>query len=188
MTRASLSFLLLTAIACNKTATAQPTDPATTDSATTDTAAPAGGLLAAGAPAPALKKTAHNGEAIDLAALGKPTIVYFYPKDDTPGCTAEACAFRDAWDKYTAAGVGVIGVSSDSDASHRAFAEKYTFAFPLVADEDHAWATAFGVPMQGGMTARVSFLVGKDGTIAKVYPDVDPGLHSDEVLRDAAAL
>ncbi len=145
-------------------------------------------MLQAGAQAPALKTTAHNGAVIDLSTLSQPTVVYFYPKDDTPGCTAEACAFRDAWDRYTAAQVGVVGVSSDSDASHREFATKHGFTFPLVADEDHTWAKAFGVPMRGKMTARVSFLIGTDGTIAKVYPAVDPGVHSDEVLADALAL
>jgi thioredoxin-dependent peroxiredoxin len=173
--------VLLAVAACAPT-------PATTSPAPTTSASAEPALLTVGAPAPALTATAHDGTSLDLRALGRPTVVYFYPKDDTPGCTAEACAFRDAWDKYTAAKVGVIGVSSDDDASHRAFAEKHRFTFPLVADVDHAWATAFGVPMRGGMTARVSFLIGADGTVAKVYPEVDPGIHSDEVLRDAAAL
>jgi peroxiredoxin Q/BCP len=158
--------------------------------AQTDTKAPGrrGDLLAVGDEVPALVTTAHDGSTVDLRKLAQPTVVYFYPRDDTPGCTKEACAFRDAWDKYTAASIGVVGVSSDDDESHRAFATKYKFVFPLIADRDHAWAHAFGVPMRLGMTARVSFLVGKDGKIAKVYPDVDPAVHSDEVLKDAAGL
>ncbi len=165
------------------------TKPAGPDSSTpTGQPAKRDGLVAVGEPAPPLHTTAHDGSTVDLATLTQPTVVYFYPKDDTPGCTKEACAFRDAWDEFTAASVGVIGVSSDTDESHRKFAEKYKFVFPLVADRDHAWAHAFGVPMRMGMTMRVSFLIGKDGKIAKVYPDVDPAIHSDEVLRDAAAL
>lgn len=181
-----LPLVMSVLVACAK--------PAAPDQSSTPTgetgAAPAkrDGLLAVGDEVPALTTKAHDGSTIDLRNLGRPTIVYFYPKDDTPGCTKEACAFRDAWDKFTAASVGVVGVSSDDDASHRAFAEKYKFVFPLVADEQHAWAHAFGVRLRMGMTERVSFLVGKDGKIAKVYPDVDPAIHSDEVLKDAAAL
>ncbi|MBC8071534.1 MAG: peroxiredoxin [Deltaproteobacteria bacterium] len=175
------AVLVLTVLACTK--------PANADSSTpSEGPAKPQEMLTAGAPVPALKTTAHNGTVVDLASMGQPTVVYFYPKDDTPGCTKEACAFRDAWDKYTAASVGVVGVSSDDDESHRKFAEKHKFVFPLIADRDHAWAHAFGVPMRLGMTMRVSFLIGKDGKIAKVYPDVDPAIHSDEVLRDAAAL
>jgi thioredoxin-dependent peroxiredoxin len=178
--------LVLTVLACTKPASADSAAPGDDDAAAAKPAKKHD-MLAVGAPVPALQTTAHNGTAIDLAAITQPTVVYFYPKDDTPGCTKEACAFRDAWDKYTAASVGVIGVSSDTDESHRKFAEKHEFVVPLVADRDHAWAHAFGVPMRLGMTMRVSFLV-KDGKIAKVYPDVDPAIHSDEVLRDAAAL
>ncbi|MEM6289788.1 MAG: peroxiredoxin [Myxococcota bacterium] len=145
--------------------------------------------LAPGASAPSVSATAHDGTTVDLMSLGgQPTLVYFYPKDGTPGCTAEACAFRDVWTKYEAAGILVVGVSSDSDASHREFAEEHALPFPLIADEDGRWAEAFGVGAKLGMTNRDSFLIGPDGTIAKVYPGVDPGVHADEVLRDAAAL
>lgn len=141
-----------------------------------------------GAQAPALVATAHDGTVVDLSNLGKPTVVYFYPKDGTPGCTKEACAFRDVWAKYEAAGVMVIGVSADSNASHAAFAAEHALPFPLVADEDGTWAKAFGVGTKLGMPDRESFLIGPDGTIAKVYPGVDPGVHADEVLRDSATL
>lgn len=145
--------------------------------------------LAVGAPVPALRQVAHDGTEIDLHALGgKPALVYFYPKDGTSGCTKEACAFRDVWTRYEEAGVLVIGVSSDSDSSHREFAEEHGLPFPLIADEAHAWASAFGVDTTLGMTSRDSFLIGPDGTLAKVYRGVDPGVHADEVLADAKAL
>jgi peroxiredoxin Q/BCP len=146
------------------------------------------GLLEVGSPAPDLSATAHDGTAIALRSLGKPAVVYFYPKDDTPGCTTEACAFRDIWTEYEAAGVMVIGVSTDDDASHRAFAEKHELTFPLIADTDEAWAKAFGVKVSGGYAERVSFLIDGAGKVAKVYPGVDPGVHAREVLDDAAKL
>jgi len=112
-------------------------------------------------------------------------LVYFYPKDSTPGCTKEACAFRDAWNRFEEAGVLVVGVSTDSADSHRAFAKEHALPFPLVADTDLAWAKAFGVPTIMGVTRRVSVLL-HDGRVTKVYPDVDPGVHATEVLTDAA--
>lgn len=145
--------------------------------------------LAVGAPAPALSQVAHDGTSIDLRALdGGMALVYFYPKDGTPGCTTEACAIRDVWARFEDAGILVIGVSSDSDESHREFAQEHGLPFPLVADEEHRWTEAFGVDTTLGMPSRDSFLIGPDGTIAKVYRGVDPGVHADEVLRDAAAL
>lgn len=145
--------------------------------------------LPAGSKVPALSSVAHDGTAIDLANLGgQPTVIYFYPKDGTPGCTKEACAFRDVWQRYEDANVGVVGVSADSPASHQAFAKEHELPFPLVSDEDGAWAKAFGVDTTMGMAHRDSFLIGKDGTIAKVYAGVDPGVHADEVLADAAKL
>ena len=142
--------------------------------------------LKPGDPAPALVATASNGTKIDLAAMkGKIVVVYFYPKDDTPGCTAEACAFRDAWSKLEAANVFVIGVSEDDDASHRAFSEKFKLTFPLVADTDGSIARRFGVPLDQGYAARQSFLIDVDGTIKKVYPKVSPAAHADEIIADA---
>ncbi len=151
-------------------------------------AAESSGLLSVGSQAPALKAAAHDGSTVDLGALSGPTVVYFYPKDNTPGCTKEACAFRDAWDRYKAAGVMVVGVSADSLDSHRAFAEQYTLPFPLVSDADFTWAKAFGVPTNGQWHKRVSVLLSADGKVAQVYPGVDPGVHADEVLADAAKL
>ena len=146
------------------------------------------GLLAVGADAPALQATAHDGTTIDLRKLGKPAVIYFYPADDTPGCTAEACAFRDIWSDYEAAGVLVIGVSTQDLESKRAFAEKHELPFPLVADTDEQWAKSFGVEVRGGYAERVSFLLDSTGKIAKVYPGVDPGVHAAEVLQDVSGL
>jgi peroxiredoxin Q/BCP len=146
------------------------------------------GLLAVGAMAPDLSATAHDGTAVALRSLGKPAIVYFYPKDGTPGCTEEACAFRDIWSEYEQAGVLVIGVSTDDDASHREFASKHELTFPLIADTDKTWARSFGVGLKAGYAERVSFLLDATGKIAEVYPGVDPGVHAREVLDDAAKL
>jgi peroxiredoxin Q/BCP len=146
------------------------------------------GLLEVGSPAPDLRATAHDGTAIALRELGKPAVVYFYPADDTPGCTTEACAFRDIWTEYQAAGVLVIGVSTQDLDSKHAFADEHQLPFPLIADTDEGWAKAFGVSVTGGYAKRVSFLLDASGTIAKVYPGVDPGVHAREVLDDAKAL
>jgi peroxiredoxin Q/BCP len=145
-------------------------------------------LLAAGAEVPALETMAHDGTIIQLHKLGKPAVVYFYPADDTPGCTAEACAFRDVWTQYETADVLVIGVSTQDLESKRAFAEKHELPFPLVADTDESWAKSFGVTVRGGYASRVSFLLDRSGKIAKVYPDVDPGVHAQEILADASGL
>lgn len=146
------------------------------------------GLLEVGALAPDLSATAHDGTAISLRALGKPAVVYFYPKDGTPGCTKEACAFRDIWTEFEKAGVLVIGVSTDDDASHREFAAEHELTFPLIADTQKTWADAFGVSVKAGFTERVSFLLDANGKLANVYPGVDPGVHAREVLDDAAKL
>ena len=146
-------------------------------------------LLAPGATAPDVVGEAANGDAVHLSAqTGKPAVVYFYPKDDTPGCTKEACAFRDAFDAYVKAGVTIFGVSGDDAASHRAFRAKHALPFPLVADVDGAVQRAYGVRSRMGMPARVTFIVGRDGKIARVFPDVDPGVHAGEVLAAIAAL
>ena len=147
------------------------------------------GLLPVGAPAPALTGTDQHGKPRSLVAeRGHAVIVYFYPKDGTPGCTREACAFRDAWDRYKDAGVAIFGVSTDSEKAHAEFADEQKIPFPLLADIELRWAKAFGVRTTLGMASRVSFLIAPDGKVAKVYRDVDPGVHADEVLRDARAL
>ena len=147
-------------------------------------------LLAVGAVAPEVAGADAKGTTFKLSAQkGKFAIVYFYPKDDTPGCTKEACAFRDAFDKFVAAGVTIFGVSRDPEPSHKAFQQKYTLPFPLVADTAGAVQKAYHVPSTiWGGSKRVSFLVGPDGKIARVFPDVDPGVHAKELLGIIATL
>jgi peroxiredoxin Q/BCP len=147
------------------------------------------GMLKAGAAPPDLSAVDQQGKTHRLSEeRGHAVIVYFYPKDNTPGCTKEACAFRDTWERYQKAGVQVFGVSADDQKSHEAFAKEQRLPFPILADPQETWIKAFGVSTKLGMASRVSFLVDKNGKIAKVYPDVDPGIHADEVLKDAAAL
>jgi thioredoxin-dependent peroxiredoxin len=119
---------------------------------------------------------------------GSQVVVYFYPKDETPGCTKEACAFRDAFAKYTERGIRIVGISQDSEESHKLFREKHNLPFLLVADKDGKITQAYGVGSTFGMSARVTFLIGKDGKIARSWKNVDPGVHASEVLEAAAQL
>jgi thioredoxin-dependent peroxiredoxin len=121
-------------------------------------------------------------------AIGRPAVVYFYPKDETPGCTKEACAFRDVWAKYQTAGVSVYGVSRDDQTSHARFASHHDLPFPLIADPQGDWGQAFGVRDFAGKYARTSFLLDSGGKVARVYPDEDPGVHARQLLADAAAV
>jgi peroxiredoxin Q/BCP len=147
------------------------------------------GLLAIGAAAPDLTGVAREGKPVSLSSVrGHPAVVYFYPKDETPGCTREACAFRDAFDQYAARQVTIFGVSQDSAESHRAFSEHQKLPFPLVADEDGSAARAYGVPSHFGFTSRMTFLIDATGHVARVWPDVDPGVHASEVLAAIAGL
>ncbi len=146
-------------------------------------AAPA---LTEGAKAPEITLALHDGTSVALSSLrGKSVLVYFYPKDDTPGCTVEAQGLRDGWADIQAAGLVVYGVSTQDAASHKAFIDKYDLPFPLVVDPDGAVAKAFGVPLRGGMAARQSFLIGADGTIQKIWPAVSPQDHAAEVIAAA---
>ena len=119
---------------------------------------------------------------------GRKTVLYFYPKDDTPGCTKEACAFRDRMEDYRGAGIQVYGVSLDSPASHRRFREKHNLNFPLLTDENGRASEALGVLGDRGYAERVTFLLDHDGKVARVYPEVSPETHADEILEDAASL
>lgn len=120
---------------------------------------------------------------------GLKTVLYFYPKDDTPGCTAEACSFRDRMDDYRQADIQVYGVSLDSPESHREFREKHHLNFPLLTDQGGRASEALGVLREDRSKAnRVTFLLDPDGKIARVYPEVSPETHADEILEDAAAI
>jgi thioredoxin-dependent peroxiredoxin len=144
---------------------------------------PEGGLVTEGSMAPAIETTAHNGERVSLVAMrGKPVVLYFYPKDDTPGCTKEACSIRDAWHRFQAAGAVVLGVSTDDSKSHVAFAEKYHLPFLLLPDTDKKIAAAYGVPIRLGTAKRTTFVIDREGRIAKVFPEVNPAGHADEIL------
>ncbi len=147
------------------------------------------GLLQVGADTPRLSGVDQHGRTHRLVETrGAFTLVYFYPKDQTPGCTKEACAFRNVWKKYEAAGVKIFGVSNGSVKSHKKFSDKHNLPFPLIADDDKVWGSAFGVGSFLGMYKRVSFLIDKQGKIAKVYKEVDPGLHATQVLEDVQKL
>jgi peroxiredoxin Q/BCP len=139
---------------------------------------------------PDVEFVTEDGERIPARDLGgHKTVLYFYPKDDTPGCTKEACAFRDRMGDYEQANIQVYGVSLDSPESHRRFREKYILNFPLLTDEGGRAAEALGVLREGGERAnRVTFLLDPDGKVAKVYPEVSPETHADEILEDAASL
>ena len=126
---------------------------------------------------------------------GKIVLLYFYPKDDTPGCTVEACTIRDSWSKFKKAGIVVLGMSVDTVAKHKKFAEKYTLPFTLLADVEKEVVNAYGVWAKKKFMGREymgikrwSFLIGTDGKIAKIYEDVKPADHADEVLADAKAM
>ena len=170
-------FVATTSLGCSK-------ESSTTAVTAAPSAAPSG-EIAEGKPAPQVKAKAHDGTDIDLAALkGKPVVLYFYPKDETPGCTKEACAFRDAWSDLAKTNVVLVGISTDSLDSHKQFAEHHKLPFHLVSDADGAIAKAYGVPNKAGFLGRQTFVIGADGNLKKIYRSVDVSKHAAEVLAD----
>lgn len=146
-------------------------------------------LLPPGAVAPHVEAADQSGTTRTLAEYrGRPVVIFFYPRDGTPGCTKEACTFRDAWPRYQQAGVAIVGISTDGVQAHARFADEHKLPFALLADTDAAIARAYGVDVTFGLTKRVSFLIDAEGRIARVFPNVDPGVHATEVLEAAAAL
>jgi thioredoxin-dependent peroxiredoxin len=149
-----------------------------------------------GVPAPDFSLLDENAKTRKLSEFrGQPVVLYFYPKDDTPGCTTEACNFRDNYDDYTKAGVLILGVSPDDPASHAKFKQKYSLPFPLLADDGHKVCDLYGVwgpkkfmgrEYEGVL--RTTFLVDKAGQIARVFEDVKPAEHSAEVLSALKSL
>ncbi len=138
---------------------------------------------------PDLRFTTESGEHIGTGGLtGQKTVLYFYPRDDTPGCTKEACAFRDRMDEYARADIQVYGVSLDSPESHREFRKKYGLNFPLLTDEEGRASEALGVLGDRGKARRVTFLLDPEARVSKVYPEVSPETHADEILEDAASI
>jgi len=142
--------------------------------------------------APDFTLTDQDGAPHTLSALrGMWVLVYFYPKDDTPGCTKEACTIRDNYPAFKKLGIVVLGISTDSEVSHQKFAEKYNLPFTLLADPKKEVVKKYGVfgekKLMGKTfsgVSRTSFLVAPDGTIAKIYQKVKPERHADEVLED----
>lgn len=172
---AGLVAAALPSLACSR----DKSSPATASSATPVATVP----LAAGAPAPDVTFALQTGEHLALSSLrGKPVVVYFYPKDDTPGCTLEAQEIRDLYQDLKRSGAVVIGVSTDPADSHRAFAEKHQLPFLLASDETGTLAHAFGVPLKNGRATRVSFVIGADGRIKRSFPQVTPKGHAAELL------
>ena len=151
----------------------------------------AAGPLKAGDKAPLVQGKDQSGKDWKLADdLGKKSVLlYFYPKDDTAGCTKQACGFRDSMTELESNDVKVVGVSFDNTESHQKFIEKYSLNFPLIADTDGKIAQAFGVKMKDrNMARRVSFLIGKDGKIAHVTDSGNAELHVTEMKKAAADL
>jgi len=148
-------------------------------------------MLKEGTTAPAFKTTDQSGETVSLKDLrGQKVVLYFYPKDDTPGCTKEACSFRDAFAKFKKHGITVLGVSPDSEASHQKFITKYKLPFTLLADTDRSIAEAYGVWGEKKFMGRTymgvhrtTFLIDEKGKIKKVFEKVKPEDHASEVLE-----
>jgi peroxiredoxin Q/BCP len=148
-------------------------------------------LLKPGSKAPAFTLPSDAGTTVKLADLsGQKVVLYFYPKDDTTGCTVEACEFRDHWAEVKRAGAVVLGVSPDGVASHAKFKTKFKLPFPLLADEDHKVAEKYGVWGEKSMYGRkyfgirrTTFLIDETGRIEKVFEKVKPNGHAEEVLE-----
>ena len=148
-------------------------------------------MLIPGEKAPAFSLPSDDGKTVSLEDLrGRPVVLYFYPKDDTPGCTTEACDFRDNWQAVQDAGAVVLGVSPDGVDSHRAFKKKFDLPFPLLADEDHAVAEAYGAwgeKMNYGRKyvglIRSTFIIDKDGMIRRAFPKVRAKGHVAKILE-----
>jgi thioredoxin-dependent peroxiredoxin len=152
-------------------------------------------LVEEGSPAPDFTLTSDSGEPVTLSSFrGKPVVLYFYPRDDTPGCTAQACGIRDSYDDFEQRGAVVLGVSPDEESSHVKFKQKYGLPFTLLADPEHEVAEQYGVWGERkymGKTymgvERSTFLIDEDGRIAKVMRRVKPDTHAADVLEALAA-
>jgi len=148
-------------------------------------------LLKEGQIAPPFSTQMITGEQQSPVSLsdfhGRKVILYFYPKDQTPGCTKEACAFRDGYSRFTNAGLTVLGCSVDSADAHKAFIQKYNLPFPLLLDPDKKIATEYGaangIPILG-LDRRITYVIDEKGNVLKVYPNVDPSTHATQILSD----
>ncbi len=146
-------------------------------------------MIEAGTQAPDFTLQSDTGETVTLSQLrGKPVVLYFYPKDDTPGCTTEACEFRDAFPRFDQSGAVILGVSPDDVESHQAFRAKFDLPFPLLADTEHAVAEQYGAWQEKNMYGkrfwgiqRSTFVIGADGVVAKVFKRVKAAGHAEKV-------
>lgn len=153
-------------------------------------------MIEEGKKAPAFSLKNQDGKTVKLSDFaGKAVVLYFYPKDDTPGCTTEACAFRDEHSKLLKAGAVVLGVSPDSEARHLKFAGKFELPFSLLADTEHEVAEKYGAWGEKSLYGRkymgifrVSYLIGPDGKVARAWPKVKPAIHAAEVLEAVKSL
>ncbi|HVM68823.1 MAG TPA: thioredoxin-dependent thiol peroxidase [Gaiellaceae bacterium] len=147
-------------------------------------------MISEGDAAPGFTLTSDSGEEVSLESLrGRPVVLYFYPRDDTPGCTAQACGIRDAWGEFERRGAVVLGVSPDDEQSHVKFKDKYGLPFTLLADTDQRVCEAYGVWVEKSMygktymgVERSTFVIDADGTVVKAMRKVKPDTHADEVL------
>ena len=152
-------------------------------------------MVEEGKPAPEFALQSDAGETVRLADLrGKQVVLYFYPKDDTPGCTTQACGIRDVYAEFERAGAVVLGVSPDTEASHVKFKEKYGLPFTLLADPDHAVSDQYGVWAEKKYMGRTymgvnrsTFVIDADGTVKRAMHNVKPATHADDVLAALAA-
>jgi thioredoxin-dependent peroxiredoxin len=142
-----------------------------------------------GKPAPDFELQSDTGETIKLSDLrGKPVVLYFYPKDDTPGCTRQACGIRDVYGEFERAGAVVLGVSADTQASHERFKSKYSLPFTLLADPEHLLAEHYGVGREGKNSyERSTFVIDVEGNVARIMRRVNPDRHAGEVLAALGA-
>ena len=146
-------------------------------------------MVSVGKSAPAFSLDTDTGEKLSLKDLkGRPVVLYFYPKDDTPGCTVEACEFRDAFPRFKGSKAVILGISPDSVKSHQKFKQKFDLPFTLLADEDHAIAEKYGVWQKKSMygrtymgIARTTFVIDQEGKVAKIFEKVKPKGHAEEV-------
>jgi peroxiredoxin Q/BCP len=148
-------------------------------------------MLEKGQKAPSFSLPDQNGDVHSLADYkGKKVVLYFYPKDDTPGCVKEACTIAEVYDDFKSKGVTVLGVSGDDQASHQAFALKYHLPFTLLSDLDWSVTKDYGAYKEEDTTGlnihshRVTYIIDEEGNISKVYPDVDPATHAAAILAD----
>jgi thioredoxin-dependent peroxiredoxin len=137
-----------------------------------------------GKPAPDFELESDSGETVKLSDLrGQPVVLYFYPKDDTPGCTRQACGIRDAYGEFERAGAAVFGISADTQASHERFKSKYSLPFTLLADPEHKLGEPYGVAQEGKNSyERSTFVIDAEGNVSRVLRRVNADSHADEVL------